>query len=293
MSKNLVFIASGGRTGTTFFGDLIGQAIEDAYSEHEPDLFAGFSALTMERIERYGFKHMIVDRALGLSGMRSLGMRFMTGKLSLEDAKAKLHASRAKFHAGIKENLVIESYGRWWMFAHAMDDLFPGSKMVGVVRDPRSWIGSWMSYHPAMGYVPWTHRFPPGPITPAKLGDKKNAARWKAIGPVGRLAWHWNLLNSQLLNAAQQRENAKIFKFEDLFSGEDKPLEELTEFVTTFPDKKYHVKDIAPLRSPPRNSSAQKKGDWEAWSDTERALVNEICGETMQACGYDPLPMNG
>ena len=40
MKKDLVFIASGGRTGTNFFGETLQSIIDNCWSEHEPDVLA-------------------------------------------------------------------------------------------------------------------------------------------------------------------------------------------------------------------------------------------------------------
>ncbi len=289
MPKHLTFIASGGRTGTNFFGDQLRLCLEDCWSEHEPDMFAGFSHLTAERIKRFGFRHVIANRALGRAGLRIHGTKFLTGEMSLDEAATALRGERARYHQQVEAGLIVESYCRWWMFAGHIDTIFPGAKVVGVVRDPRSWIASWMSHNPRHGYVPWTHYFPPGPVTPERVGDEVNAPRWDKIGPVGRLAWHWNCINSRLLDATETGDTMRIFKFEELFSGEDKPLQELAEFAGTFPDRTYEVQTIEPLRRPKKNSSSAEPDDWTRWTDTERALVDEIAGETMARCGYAPL----
>lgn len=289
MSEHFTFIASGGRTGTNFFGDQLRLCLEDCWSEHEPDMFAGFSSLTADRIRRFGLHQVVTGKALGLAGLRMHGTKFLTGAMDLESATATLRQERASYHRDTPAGLLVESYCRWWMFAGHINTIFPGANIIGVVRDPRSWIASWMSHNPRHGYVPWTHYFPPGPVSPARLDDRLNAQRWEQIGPIGRLAWHWNCVNSRLLSAKDSGDTMRIFKFEDLFSGNDKPLEELATFAGSFPDKSYAIKSLEPLRRPKKNASNANADDWMQWAPTERALVDEIAGETMAQCGYEPL----
>ena len=291
MAKHLVFIASGGRTGTNFFGDQLGECLDNCWSEHEPDMFAGISELTATRIRRFGLKHMVVDRVMGTTGLRILGTKYILGMMSLEDAAKQLSEERARYHAMLDKDLVIESYCRWWMFADRINDIFPTAKTVGVLRDPRSWIASWQSHHPRMGYVPFSHHVPPGPLTPAKMGDERNAARWEAMGPVGRLAWHWNVINTRLADAARSNPMIRLFRFEDLFGGDESVLRDLLDFVSTFPDHSYNAHSVQPLHTPKKNASRAGGDDWTRWSDQEKALVNEICGATMERCGYEPLPV--
>ena len=80
MADHFAFIVSGGRTGTQFLGDLLSEAIEDSYSEHEPDIIHGFDEGSLERLRRFGLWHMVVGRALGQSGVRVLGTRYLVGK---------------------------------------------------------------------------------------------------------------------------------------------------------------------------------------------------------------------
>ncbi|MEM9501347.1 MAG: hypothetical protein AAF941_05820 [Pseudomonadota bacterium] len=291
MDKHLVFIASGGRTGTNFFGDQLRECIKDCWSEHEPDMFAGVSELTADRIRRFGLKHMIIDRAIGKTGLRILGTRVMLGQMSFEAAAKQLQDERVRYHADLQQSLIVESYCRWWMFAGDIKGIFPGSKTVAVVRDPRTWIASWQSHHPRMGYVPWSHHFPPGPLTPAKMGDAKNIARWEQMGPVGRLAWHWNVINTKLVDASETDDSTRLYRFEDLFAGNNAVLADLADYCSTFPDRTYAVRSLDPLHHPAKNSSKAVSDDWTRWSDQEKAWVNEICGATMKKCGYEPLPI--
>lgn len=82
MTKDLVFIASGGRTGTQFFGDMLKTVIDDCWSEHEPDMLLGLNWRTYDQIRRFGFWHMVPGRLLGMTGVRSLGHKLLTGELS-------------------------------------------------------------------------------------------------------------------------------------------------------------------------------------------------------------------
>ena len=117
MSRHLVFIASGGRTGTKFLGDLLSDVIEDCWSEHEADMFDGFNALTMQRIRTFGLWHMVVGRGLGQTGLRGIGTRYLSGEQSLASCAEQIRNERKAYHRGLTQGLIVESYWRWWMFA--------------------------------------------------------------------------------------------------------------------------------------------------------------------------------
>ncbi|MEM9047953.1 MAG: hypothetical protein AAGC92_04475 [Pseudomonadota bacterium] len=119
-APRLVLNASGGRTGTQFFGDMLGRIVADCYSEHEPDMIAGFSRLSLARVRRFGRWHMVLGRALGRTGVRSLGQALLEGRIEPQICVERLRSGRVRLHAG--------------------------ARLAGVIRDPRSWIASWLRH---------------------------------------------------------------------------------------------------------------------------------------------------
>ncbi|MEL7465929.1 MAG: hypothetical protein AAFN79_17795 [Pseudomonadota bacterium] len=292
MAEDLVFIMSGGRTGTKFLGDLLGEVIADCHSEHEPDLFLGFDRLTVARIRRFGLWHMVVGRALGRAGVRVTGMRFLKGEISLEAATASFRRQRARYHAETPERMLIESNYPWWMVAPHLGAhrgaIFPGAKAIGVVRDPRAWIASWAAHQAGRDRGHWTHRLPPGPLTPMALRDEEWAARWEEIGAVGRLAWQWRRVTASLA-AAEDAGAARVYRFEDLFSEDDAPMAGLVEDICDFGDRRYRFEMPPGFRARPRNASAARDGDWREWSAAERAAANELCEPFLARYGYEAI----
>lgn len=289
MTRHLVFIASGGRTGTKFLGDLLSQVIEDCWSEHEADMFDGFNALTLQRIRTFGLWHMVVGRGLGRTGLRGIGTRFLAGERSLESAAAQIRKERAAYHAGLAQGLVIESYWRWWMLAGDVPRIFPEARTIGVVRDPRRWIASWLSHQTARGGTHWTWRLPPGPITPERIGDARWAARWDAMSPVARLAWEWKTINGRLVDGAARDPAMRVWRFEDLFGPDADEMPALIEFASAFPDHRYAVRRLDGFTAERRNQSSADETSWQAWSEADRAIVDELCGELMDHFGYPAL----
>jgi len=289
LNKNLVFIASGGRTGTQFLGDLLATIIDDCWSEHEPDMFAGFNVKSWQRIKDFGLWHMAVGRALGQTGLRAAGTKFLTGGSDIAKVAATLRRQRAKYHGRIEQSLVIESYWRWWMFAGHMENVWPGAKTVGIIRDPKSWISSWLAHDSSHSGTPWTYHFPPGPITPARIGDDQWTDRWDSLSPVGRLAWEWKEIYRRVDAAAQSDQNTKMFRFEDLFDAKTGTMQELVEFASAHPDKRYATSNADAVMSSVRNASSNQKDSWKGWSQEDIAIVDELCGPLIDKYGYTRL----
>ncbi len=286
MSKDLVFIASGGRTGTQFLGDLLATIIDDCWSEHEADMFAGFNAKSLQRIKDFGLWHMVFGRALGQTGLRAAGTKFLTGQGNIAGFAKDLRHQRTAYHSRIEQSLVIESYWRWWMFAEQMQAIWPGAKTVGIIRDPKSWISSWMSHDRSHAGTPWTYHFPPGQITPDRVRDTKWAARWHGLTPVGRLAWEWREIYRRIDAGARVSETTRMFRFEDLFVLETGAMQALVDFASTHPEKEYTTGNVADIMQSVRNASKNKKDAWKSWSDEDKAIVDELCGPLMDKYDY-------
>lgn len=291
MTKQLTFIASGGRTGTQYFGDILGNVVSDCHSEHEPDMVAGLSRLTLQRMRRFGFWHMGPGRILGQTGVRVLGQAFLENRLDLPTCSAKLRDTRGAYHASIPEALVVESYSAWWMVADHIDQIWPGAKLAGILRDPRDWIASWLKHQPKRRNGALTEMLPPGLLHPAKIGDTSAALQWDKLDQIGRLAWEWGLIADTLDRAAEQSENVAVFRFEDLFGGEGDNLQRFVEFVTTHKAGPEHqIGDLAAVRGDVRNASKGSGRGWQTWDDAQVAAVSRFCGRGMALHGYGNEP---
>ncbi len=286
LTKNLVFIASGGRTGTQFLGDMLASVIDDCWSEHEADMFAGFNRLSLQRVRDFGLWHMLVGRALGQTGLRAIGTDYLTGRRELNACAARLRAERRDYHNRIAQSLIIDSYWRWWMFAGDVPAIFPGAKTVGIVRHPYSFIASWLSHQAAHSGGHWTMAFPPGQLTPARIGDEIWARRWDSMGPVARLAWEWRLIYQRIANGTERDSNARIFFFERIFDGEKDDMAELVRFVSQHPDRTYRTTPLDGFTQQRRNSSSASKDDWRRWSAADLQMVQDQCGPLMDRFGY-------
>ncbi|WP_306116019.1 MULTISPECIES: hypothetical protein [unclassified Roseovarius] len=291
MTKQLTFIASGGRTGTQFFGDMLGQVVSDCHSEHEPDMVAGLSRLTLERVRRFGVWHMGPGRLLGQTGVRVLGQAFLEGRMDRAACATSLRATRDAYHAARPETLIIESYYAWWMVADCLEEIWPGAKLAGILRDPRDWIASWLRHAPKRRNGALTERFPPGPLEPTKLGDEAAAELWPDLDQVGRLAWEWGLIADTLDRAATRSSNVRVFRFEDLFGDEHDWLEQFVDFAVTHDAGPSHrVGDLEAITGDVRNASRGKKQSWQSWNDTQIRAVAQFCGAGMAAHGYGQEP---
>lgn len=290
MTKNLVFIASGGRTGTTFFGERLKTVIDDCWSEHTPDVWVGFTGRSFRRIRNFGLWHMGAGRLLGLTGMRPLGQKRLSGVLPTQTCLKRLFESRRRYHDSIPQSLIVESYSRWWMFADCFHELWPEAKLIGVIRDPRDWITSWQRHQPRRQTPQFLSWFPLGPLTPEDLGDEEWRGRWREIGQFGRLGWDWRTIYGQIDGAAEKNNRIRMFRFEDLFSAGGEAMGELVRFAADHGARKYAVRDLSGFADDVRNASHGPRRHWRNWPAEDVRLVDELCGPLMRKYGYGLEP---
>ncbi len=290
MKKDLVFIASGGRTGSMFLGKYLSRAIEDCYSEHEPDLFAGLSRLTLRRIRHFGFRHMVIDRCLGRSGIRVLGQKLMLGKMTDQECFARIRKARNRYYNQISEGLIVESYYAWWLFARHINRIWPEAKMAGIIRDPRTWIDSWKRHSPKRRKGASGDGILQPLLEPDSLNDRQWSPLWSDIGQTGRLAWDWSMVYRELQEAQNDSSQVRIFRFEDVFDAESGNRESLIRFISSHAERHYRILDLEIMGSPPVNESANTEYSWRAWPAAEARIVDRICGPLMRLYGYGTEP---
>ena len=289
MSKDLVFIASGGRTGTTFFGERLEEVVADCHSEHEPDVLARNWEKATARIKKFGVWHMVFGRILGISGLRVIGHNYLAGKIDDEECIKRLREQRADYFGQIDKSLIVESSWRYWMMAPVLPQAFPGCRIIGVVRDARDWIESWSRYMPQRHRKSVTGWFPQGPLTPAQVGDTEWADQWDNLDPFGRLAWDWRIITRELARADASGDHVRVFKFEELFDPDSSDrVEELIHFAAF--DGKYGVTHLAGFTQRVRTASSGPRIKWQSWTPEQVRLVDAMCGDLMRQYGYGNEP---
>lgn len=287
-AKDLVFIVSGGRTGTTFFGDYLSDVVEDCYSEHEPDLLVGFQAKTRKRIRRFGVYHMVIGRLLRQTGIRNLAQKYLAGELSDSQIIQKIYKHRGRYHASIQASLIVESYYVWYGLLGPLRKSYPNAKILGIVRDPRDWVRSWMNYGGFYGTSDQIKWFGQSRVTPAVTGDKRQAEKWSEMDHFEKICWNWNLTYGLISDFTEGDINGRVFRFEDIFLAENKEnsLEDLMDFTTCFAHRNYSY-DLKKLKAKPSaNSSKKTLPSWTDWTPDQAKKMDALCGDLMRSYNY-------
>ena len=287
IKKDLVFILSGGRTGTQFLGDRLSSAIPQSFSVHEPDVLSIFIKRVPGRLRTFGLWNMTIGKITGQTGVRSIGQRLITGKIDLSTALMRLKRSRESYHSSMDAPLIIESNSQWLYVCDELAMNWPHARIIVVARDPRTWIRSWLNKGVRWRWYDPVRWVPPGRLTPALVDDREGIHYWNSSGPLGRLAWEWGFVYDRLLRHVKTNTNARLFRFEDIFHHENQfKMCQLVEFAAQHSSGKYEYYVPENFTSSVRNASHGTAASWHNWSRSEAKLVDRFCGPLMKSLGY-------
>lgn len=289
MNKDVVIIVSGGRTGTQFFGDLLLEMVEDSYSVHEPDLFAGFNRQTWQRLKIFGMYHMLIGRLLGRTGMRNLSQKYLSGALDLDGLAREIRQHRFDYYGSLTPSLIIESYSQWYGVLPSLPRVFPSYKVVGIIRDARTWVTSNTNKGTQYGSRDSVTKLGLRRMDPQMVGDRQYQKRWPSMSAFERLCWHWKTINEMILEFVENDTNSKMYRYENLFlePSHDEDFRDLLDFLTDFPKRKYCYNfDTAVLRKPINFANRERFPDWSEWDSTLARQLDSICGPLMKRFDY-------
>ncbi len=293
IDKRTVIICSTGRTGTTFFAHVLPSIIPDAFCVHEPDVWSGFSKLSLDRIKQFGLYHMVLGRLLGKTGLRTLSQNFISGAISSEAAAASLHKQRERYYNATSSELIVESNGQWFGLLPLMPQVFSQYRFVGIVRDPRSWLASTMNYGWVHGPKDQVAKFGGQRLNPSMMSDIGSPKAWEKMDRFERICWTWTATNTALEKAIALDENARLYRFEDLFHGPDRlsTVENMVRFMTRFDDRQFTYR-IGERLLDRRVNAAEREtfSDWPKWTQPMARTMNDLCGELMSRHGYGAEP---
>lgn len=236
--KDLVFIISGGRTGTTFFGQRLSLIIDDCFSVHEPDLKYGWDdRRTWKNIGEFGIWHMVVGRALGLTGAMPTALQYLSGQITHDEAVQRVRAGRVRYHQSIEEPLIVEANPQWSSIPSVLRSAFPQAKIVIITREQQSWVQSWLrkgDRHSAGDRVSPAKR-----LTPVTLSEADYLEKWPSMTPKEKLHWEWNFLDVKMRSFASIDPLTKLFSYEELFLADGAAMQDLLAFAATHESRTY------------------------------------------------------
>jgi len=291
MNKDFAFIISAGRTGTTFLGAKAAEVIHDCFSVHEPDNLSVQPLKNIERIREFGPWHMIFGRILGRTGPRALGTRYLLGSWPESHCRMKIERMRSGYYARQEASLIIESNPQWHYAIDLIPGVWPKAKIAIIIRDPRTWIQSWIQKGLRHTRMDLARYFPPGRIVPKHFNEPSGTDRLHDLDTFGKLAWEWQFVNRRLINHFEGNMLCSLFRYEDLFGeSANEEMQRMVEFLAHHRDRKYCY-DIP--KNFTRDRYHESKGlfpGWQSWHPDRAMLVESLCSDLMRELGYGHEP---
>ena len=290
VNKDIVFIVSGGRTGTTLFGEALGSVIPEATSFHEPDLLDGISLRSWRAIRRFGLYHMVVGRLIGTTGVRNLAQSYLSNKLSREEAVRAVFSQRGAFYRAQPTPMVIEAYYQWYGLLPVLREAFPKAKIAGIVRDPRTWVSSWLRFGGHHDEADRVAAIGQSRLNPEMIGDRRFADQWNRMNKFERLCWDWQTIYRLIAEFDERDDLCSVYKFEEIF-GNDLRMRQFLSWITTFGDHSYACRPHAEALNRVVNASSNlNRNDWPGWPPQQAATLARICEPIMSRFGYGEEP---
>jgi len=293
IDKHIAIICSTGRTGTSFFAQSLPEMVPQSFCVHEPDVWSGLSKRSFDRIRQFGLYHMVIGRLLRTTGLRNLSQNLLAGKLPPERAVEALRRQRDGYYQSISADLIIESNGQWFGLLPILPQTLSSYRFVGIVRDPRTWLASTMNFGRVHGPRDWVTHLGYRRLDPTMFKESESSVPWHEMSRFDRICWTWSATNAILERDIAADENAKLYRYEDLFLGRDRlaVVEDMLHFMTQFSDRsfRYRVEEALldrRIHSVPRTAFP----DWQSWNRSQARRLQEICGSLMGRYGYGAEP---
>jgi hypothetical protein len=289
-----ILVTSIGRTGTEFFARFFAHILPDATSLHEPDIFQNTGvenklACYLQQVQRAGPWRMVVLKALGKWTLVQLSDSRFLGDIDQSRAVRDLNTQRKGFIEGMPSSIYVEANIGYYGLLDITPQVFREHRAIYLVRDGREWIRShmnWGEFYGKKGIRKLiSHNWPAASDVP---GDPC-AADWTSFSRFERLCWAWSALNTYALDTIPGNPNARLFRFEEVFSSKNRyrSLEELVAFATSLPclASKPHGNINGWLEKRTHQSPAGFPS-WDGWTADQKDHFDRICGPLMQKLGY-------
>jgi hypothetical protein len=260
--KTSAVILSTGRTGTMFFSHTLGNLAPGAQVFHE----AG---------ERSRLINILFHAYLGRLIPIQLPL-WAWDRVVGKDLKA------------CHKEVYIDSNNQIYALVPEKPELYPGLKVVHIVRDPRDYVRShinWSRHRPKSFIANYLTPFwqPNGFL----LGEMPFST-WVGLSRFERFCWIWDFKNRTIESIAMKGVPYLRVRFEDFFAGSNPEihLNRILDFIglPTVKGQHHHFEKAV---NPGRKRTFQS---WRNWSPRLCCQLRVFCGETMLRYGYGKEP---
>ncbi|MBD3228449.1 MAG: hypothetical protein GF329_09695 [Candidatus Lokiarchaeota archaeon] len=293
IKKPTIIVSSAGRTGTLFFCNLFNQILNDSFCIHETDRFTFNSETeTFQKrlyiIKKIGIYNITIKKIMGNWGIRALSDKMITKKINCSEASGLLLKYRKNLVNSLKEKYYVECSYHYYGLIDILDCVFSDYKLIFIVRDGRDWVRSMINKKGWYQNRDYLNIFNSRLNT--KMFNNISEIKWTKLTNFEKLCWSWYTVNSYAIKSIEKNKKSKLFRFEDIFKGDNryKELNKLITFATSLKNNKN-----IPYQS--FNGALDKKANisptysfpnWKQWSYPMRNTFNKFCASLMDELGY-------
>lgn len=252
-----IVIVSTGRTGTGFLADLLQRRVPQADAHHITPHSTWINLLSNAYLAGLLSKGLLVRLARALKG-RHLQR---CGKAHFVDSNNHLYALVA-----------------------VAPEVYPGLKVVHVVRDPRTYVRSHLNWARQRRKSFFANYLLPLWQPNAFLIREMSLSQWLSLSRFERFCWIWDFKNRFIETLAGSGTPYLRVRFEDLFEDLDPEphFRRLFEFMELpAPDELRQE-----VSRPHNETRVRPHPGWREWHPRQCARLHALCGSKMADYGY-------
>jgi hypothetical protein len=257
LPKRIVFLLSTARTGTKAFAEgLTGQGIEN---HHQPP----------------GSRILTCASNLWLNGLfPTRGLYSLVRRIRLPQIR------------GSMAHHYIQSFAFDHVAARILHDAFDNVRVIHIVRDPRTFVPS---------YLNWTHtrlksyianKAVPGWHPNGWLAGEFTWRQWQVMNEFQRVCWHWRFKNELLETLFSKSARYMRLRFEDIMFGNQR--KEMLANLLSFLDIPYEPRFEIIFEKKKNVSEKTYFPRYADWPSERKYQLAEFCDSTMERYGYAP-----
>lgn len=252
----VILLLSTGRTGTKALAHYFDKAFDTVYAVHEPPRS----------------RHL-----------RIASNRYLCGRLTRQRLVEVYTSARRGRLAQVREPIYMESNPFLHGFVDVFDEIFRAPRFVHIVRDPRTYVRSYLNFGAFKGAKGLAARYYPYWMLKPEKMNPGSPRRWRDMSGVEQLAWRWSTINAVLERGESLYGDRYLrVRFEDIFADDGSGLRRLAEWVGLQPTARFER-----LREQRVNASTGKQlPSFEHWGACDRQALIELCGPQMLRYGY-------
>lgn len=258
--RSVVVILSTGRTGTAALAHLFNSNYDTVTALHEPK----------------PTRHL-----------RMLSNFAVTGRLSRRAAINILSRTRRRLLRRLTRPVYIESNWYLYGFIDALQPVFGKPKVLHVVRDPCTFVPSYLNYGTFRGLKRVaTALLPYWYLRPEKCDANPLGRSWAQLSEAERLGWHWYAVNREIERAADVvgPDNYLLMRYNDVFAADGSGMRRLLPWIGLPENEKV----LEQMRGERVNASTGRgSATWDKVDDRSRRSILDLCGPMMRKYGFE------